>query len=207
MGSGWKHSHVPQATDEAGVRVKTQPCTSVLDRQEQGQDGNGHVLQTTDERWGHGGNTVMYSRRQARSGVRMGIQPSSPALERRELEQDGNRRVRQTRDESWGQHINTATYFKRQTKAGVKMETAMYFRRQTRGGVRMETQPCTSDDRREVGSGWKHSHVLQTTDERWGQDRNSHVLQTTDESWGQDGNSAIYVRQQRRAGVRVETQP
>ena len=59
VGPGWKHSHVPQATDEAGVRVKTQPCTSVLDRQEQGQDGNSHVLQTTDERWGHGGNTAM----------------------------------------------------------------------------------------------------------------------------------------------------
>ena len=109
--------------------MKTQPCTPVLDRQEQGQDRNSHVLQTTDERWGHGGNTTMYSRRQARSVVRMGIKPSSPALERRALEQDGNSRVRQTREESWVQAINTASYFKRQTKAGVKMEPAMYFRR------------------------------------------------------------------------------
>ena len=145
--SRWEHGHVPQTATRGGVKVETQPCIS----------GDGHVLHTTDERWGQNRNTAMYSvARQTRTGT--GLKQPCTSDNRREVGSGWkHNHVLQATGEKWGQGENTA----------------MYFRRQTRAGVRMETQPYTSDDRRELGSGWKHSHNLQTTDERWGQNKNT----------------------------------
>ena len=147
----------------------------------------------------------VYFRRLTRAEVREETRPCTSDGRQEVGSRWKHGHVPQTADKKWCQGENTAMYFGRQTRSSVKVETQpctpgnghvlqamdMYIRRQTRGGVRIETQPCTPLlDGREQG-----------------QDRNSHVLQTTDERWGQDGNTATYFRRQTRAGVRMETRP